>query len=368
LVFIFILSAISLPCDALFIFAYICPTIFTLLVLLISGYNKRKILKLALVCVSGFLLGMVILDKIKFNSIFTITKSPQCLTLEAIMNSWNVFFSQMKAFLSELSFKTLTTLLSIITYIWTIYYCITEFIAIKRRKKEISLFFIFQLFVCFFIPILMLAPILNGSYIDWGIIRYNYYIFILLLFNLIVLANHYVKKQRYLVIGLNSLFSISLSIYLLWNILNMDFTRQLKVFFNCYPQNVSNFDELFTTEDDVTYYYGFTCDYWCAKYTTMFSKKNIRIYHGWEDATPRRHVTNENWFFGGGKGKHSNPQFTFLVWDTDKNLPNFFIEQNPPYKSCSIDENKTLYFVKPFIFDRETMQPKLLNQFNFNSN
>jgi hypothetical protein len=40
----------------------------------------------------------------------------------------------------------------------------------------------------------------------------------------------------------------------------------------------------------------------------------------------------------------------------------FFVEQNPPYKSYEIDENRTLYFVAPFIFDRQTMKPKLLNK------
>ena len=360
LVFIFILSAVSLSCDRLFIFFYIFPMIFCLIVLLIARYNKRKILKLAIVCILGFVMGMIILDKFKHNSVFALTGAHQNLTLEAIMSSWNVFITQMKTYLSEFSFQNLTLILSIIVYIWTIYYCITEFVNVRRKKKEISVFFIFQMFVLFFTLTVLFAPILNGNYFDNGVIRYNYYVFIVLLFNLILLANHYVKKQKQVVIGLNSFFSVSLSAFLLWSILNMNFTQQLKDYFSIYPYHARNLDEFFSLEDAP--HYGFTVDYWYAKHTTMFSKKGIRIYHGWEDAAPWLHVSNENWFFGGGKGKYSNPKFTFLVWETDEKLPDFFIEQDPPYKSCKIDDKKTLYFVSPFIFDKETMQPKLLTE------
>jgi hypothetical protein len=333
--------------------------LFTLLFLLIAKYDKRKILKLVIVCVLGFLLGMVVLDKFKYNSIFTLTKAHQYITLNAMIDSWNMFFTQMKTYLFEFSFKSLTIILSIIAYILTIYYCLKEYITIRKKEKKISLFFIFQIFVLFFIPMLMFAPIVNGNYLGYDVIRYNYFIFIVLLFNLVLLANHYVKKQKYLAIGLNSFFAVSLSAFLLWSISNMNFTQQLKNYFSFYPKHAHNLDKLFITED-VTYY-GFTHDFWYAKHTTMFSRKNIRIYHGCENASPWLHVTNENWFFGGGKGRHSNPQFTFLVWWKDKNLPNFFLEYNPPYQSYPIDEHRVLYLVPPFIFDRETMQPKLLN-------
>ena len=361
LIGIFILSAIMLPNDRLFFFGYICPMIFTLFVLLIAKYDKRKILKLTLVCVLSFLLGMVILDKFKHNPIFTLTSPHQNLTLEGIASSWNVFFSQMKIYLFEFSFKTLTLILSIISYILTIYYCITEFITIKQKKREISLFFIFQLFVLFFILLVLFAPIVNGNYLGFDVIRYNYYVFIVLPFNLILLANHYVKKQKYWVIGLNSFFAISFSVYLFWSILNMNFIQQLKDYSSIYPQKAQNLDKLFPQKNGV--FYGFTHDYWFAKHATMFSRKNIRVYPGGESAMPYLHVTNENWFFGGGKGKYSNPQFTFLVWDKDTKLPDFFLEHNPPYKSYPIDEDKILYFVRPFIFDKSTMQPKLILNF-----
>jgi hypothetical protein len=92
----------------------------------------------------------------------------------------------------------------------------------------------------------------------------------------------------------------------------------------------------------------------------MFTRKNVRLYVGFDDATPWLHATNENWFYGGGNWKHSNPHFTFLVWSNDIELPDFFNEQDIPYQSCELDENRTLYWVHPFIYERGSFSPKLL--------
>jgi len=265
----------------------------------------------------------------------------------------------MKSYLTGLSFKSLTIILSIIAYIWTIYYCIIEFAAIKRNKKKISLFFVFQIFVLFFSPMLLLAPIINGNYLGFDVIRYNYFVFIVLLFNLILLINNYIKKQKYLVIGLNGFFATMLTAYLFWNIFNMDFGHQLKNYFSFYPKYARNLDKQFPINNVATY--GITDDYWYAKHATMFSRNGIQLRVTFPDASPYFLTTNENWYFGGGNGKYPNLQFTFLLWDSDVELPDFFIEQNPPYKFYEVDENKVLYFVSPFIFDRETWQPKLLN-------
>ena len=359
LFFILILSAIAYPCDKLFFVAYNCPLIFSLLVLLIAGYDKRKILKLGITCILGAILGMIILDKLKYNSIFDLTGHHQYINLEAMIASWKMFSSQMKIYLSLKSFTNLTVILSIITYIWTICYCILDFIKIKRSKKEISLLFVFQIFVLFFTPILLLAPIINGNYLGYDVIRYNYFVFIVLLFNLILLINNHIKKRKYLVVGLNCFFSAMLTAYLLWSIYNMDFGHQLNNYFSFYPEQARNFDSQFPTKNTVQY--GITDDYWYAKHVTMFSKNNMRLYCTFSDATPYLHVSNKKWYYGGGNWKYSNPQFTFLVWSSDEKLPDFFIEQNTPYISYAIDKDRILYFVSPFSFNIETKQPELSN-------
>ena len=357
---LFVLSAISFPCDKLFLVMYTVPIIACLGALFIAGYSKRKIFKLLICSILSFLFGMVISDKFNHNSVFRMTVPHQYLTIESIMDSWNMFYSQMKEYLTEISFISLTIILSIITYIWTIYYCLTEFIAVKRKKIEISLLFIFQLFVLFFIPILLFAPIMNGNYMGWDCIRYNYFVFIVLLFNLILLTNHYLTKQKLFIIGLNSLFSISLSVFLLWNICKIDFTHQLANYFTFYPQDARNLDKQFPTNNETVY--GITDDYWYAKHATMFSKNNIQLRATFYDAVPYLHVSNEKWYFGGGNANDSNPQFTFLLWSSSEKLPDFFIEQNPPYKSQIIDRHKTLHFVKSFVYTQGQWTPHLLHE------
>ena len=358
LIFLFLLCAIAYPCDKLFLIAYICPALFTGIVLLIARGNWKKICKFGAACILGLLVGMVILDKFKHNDVFQITRMHQNIELDMITNSWNVFLLQMKTYLSEISFKSLTIILSIVSFIWTAYYGICQFIQIVQKKQNISLFFAFEIFVLFFVPMLILAPVLNGNYFGFDCIRYNYFIFIVLLFNLILLSNKFLEKHRHLTTGLNILFATALSTFLAWNIYKIDFIPQLKNVPNTYTERARSVDTLFPETE--TTVYGITDNYWYAKHVTMFSQNNIKLRVTFTDAIPYLLLTNRQWYTGGGDGKHADLQFTFLFWNSDLPLPEFFTTQNPPYETRILDNGMTLYLVKPFIFDAQTMQSRLL--------
>ena len=360
LVFIFLITAIIYPCDRLFLVMYSAPVLFVSVILLITRENKKKILKFGLACILGLLVGMVIFDKFMYNSTFQLTKMYQFMNWEGIVNSWNIFASQMKDCLSRVSFVSSTIILSIISYIWTCYYCISQFVTIMRKKQTISPFFILEVFILAFVPMVALAPILNGTYLGYDVIRYNYFIFIVLLFNLILLSNCFLEKYQYITKGLNGVFASILLVYLGWNIATKDFISGFKSYFSTYTERTHNVDIQFPQSE--TAVYGITDNYWSGKHITMFSKKNIRLYVTFEDAVPYLHVVNRKWFTGDGNWKYANPQFTFLLWSTNLPLPDYFITQNPPYKSHDMGNGQMLHFVKPFVYDESLIFPMDKNE------
>ena len=360
LIAIFLLSAISYPSDKLFLIVYTCPILFTCIVLLIGKYNKKKTIKLIITCISGILLGMVISNQFAHNPVFNINQHHHNFDIDSIITSWTVFFDQMKSFLLGFSFKSLIIIFSMISYIWTIYYCTSQFVKIKQGKNAISLLFIFEVFVLFFVPIVLLTPILDGNYFNGGVIRYNYFVFIVLLFNFVLQTIHFFEEKRYILIGVNCFCSIAISMYLIWSIHTKDFISGLQNYFTFYSEYARNLDAQF--QDNSTPVYGITNDYWYGKHATMFSKNEVRLYTISSNATPPFYVNNQNWFYGSNNSKYGNPEFTFLLWHKNESLPVFFTEQNPPYESRMIDKYRILYFVQPFRFDKETKQPKLLGK------
>ena len=360
LVLIFLMTAIMYPCDRLFLITYLAPALFTVVVLLITGGNKRKILKFSSTCILGLLVGMIIFDKLSHNSVFYIYGIVQDISWPAIVNAWNVFSSQMIVTVSHFSFIGLTIILSAISYIWTAYYCVNQFIKIRQKKQPISSLFVFEVFVFAFVPMMLFAPILNGSYIGFDAIRYNYFAFIILQFNLILLSNGFLAKYKYVTYGLNGVFSIALIAYLAWNIFTIDFITDFKNYFSSYTERTRNVDNQFP--QNKTAIYGITNDYWYAKHVTMFSKKEVRLYVTFEEGIPFLLATNKKWFTGNSDWKYTNPVFTFVLWTSDLPLPDYFITQNPPYKSYDIGGNKTLHFVNPFVYDEDVLYPRDKNE------
>ena len=358
LAFLFLFSAIAYPCDRLFLAVFILPALFTSIILLITERNKKKICKIGIAYIFGLLLGMVIFDKFTHNSVFHLTQMHQLLNWENIISALNILSTQLKIYLFEISFKSLTITLSILSFIGTVYYCISQFIKIKQRKQEVSLFFIWETFILFFTPIVMLIPVLNGNYLGFDCIRYNYFVFIILLFNLIALLNHFFEKHQRVIMGINGFFAITLTIYLSLSIYRINFVSGFKNYFSTYTDRTHSVDKQFT--ENKTVIYGITNDYWYAKHVTMFSRNNIRLHATSPDAMPYTHVTNKNWYFSKGNWKYANPQFTFLLWDSDLPLPDFFAKENPTLESCIVNKNKTLYFVKPFIFTLDSNQALLI--------
>jgi len=97
--------------------------------------------------------------------------------------------------------------------------------------------------------------------------------------------------------------------------------------------------------------------YWDAKYTTMFSKHNLRVYTAInEKLNLWYHVMNSNWYYEHDRGKYNKPEFRFVIFSPEQfnTTRKLFGE---PIDSTQIENGKYIYYIPEFKYDRETKQP-----------
>jgi hypothetical protein len=287
------------------------------------------------------------------------------MTIKNIRSSWTIFSEQMYGYLTTPSFILVLTYLSIFSYIATAIYAFKKTVMLIKEKKHVDKMFVFQLFVFFFTPIVLAVPILTGSYGGFDTLRYNYFPYILLPFNSVVLLSNGLSKNKLIRIALNTTLSFLMVGYLLIHYPVREFGKGLERFFNFYPEKVKTIDNYFA--DDETFKYGITDDYWTARQVTMFSKEGVRLYCVFDSGSPWLHASNRHWFTDNDKGKHAHCKFTFLLWSKEKETPAFFKITNPNIQPIDLG-NWYLYHVAPyrFIMQADWLNPILIdNASNF---
>jgi hypothetical protein len=208
--------------------------------------------------------------------------------------------------------------------------------------------FAFQLFVLFFTPIVLFTPILAGSYDNFGSLRYNYFPYLLLPFNFVVLSSNWLNKNKLIRIIVNTTLSLLMLGYLLKNYPVKELGKGLDHYFNFYPEKARIIDDYFS-DDNLKY--GLTNEYWTAKQVTMFSKKGVRVHYAEPWGEPSFFVANKHWFIDRNKGKHANSEFTFLLWPKEEEIPEIFKTLNKGVTIQPIElGNWYLYEVKPYRF------------------
>jgi hypothetical protein len=323
---ILILSILSGACDRLFFICFSIPVSLVVIVLYFFYIDKKTLAKFLVTILIGAFLAIILWTFFKNNPYFTLTKAYGEMKMENISSSWAIFSKQMYGYITTPSFIMFLTHLSICSYIATAIYVIRKTLKYIREKKYADKMFLFQLFVLFFTPIVLAAPILSGSYGGFDTMRYNYFPFLLLPFNAVILVSNLLNRKKIIRIITNTILSVFFIGYLLMHYPVREFGKGLERFFNFYPEKVKTIDGFFA--EDNTYKYGITNDYWMAKQVTMFSKKGIRLYAVFANGSPWLHVSNRYWFTDNNKGRHAHCEFTFLLWLEEKEIPDFFKEIN----------------------------------------
>jgi hypothetical protein len=306
----------------------------------------------------GTILGFGLWYFCKHNSIFHLTRSYGEITSQNIKSSWNILWEQMYVYLTDRWMFGFLIILSSITYLGSIGYIIVKL----KQKQGKDYVFAFQIFVLFFTPIVFFAPIFAGSYGGYDTFRYNFYPFILLPFNSLLLISNYLDNNK-IVRSIVNIIPLSLIVvFFAIRLPKHSFTKGFNQYFSFYPAITQVFDNHFSDTDAIKY--CVTNDYWLAKKVSMFSKNNIRIYNMNDDSSPNLHVSNKYWLIDSYKGKYAHTQFVYIIWEEETELPVFFKNANPNLQPINI-AGYNLYKVAPFQFNENDWRvPVLVNNSN----
>jgi hypothetical protein len=163
-----------------------------------------------------------------------------------------------------------------------------------------------------YISIVALTPVVNGTFGGLAHIRFNYYAFCIGLSFFVVLYYLFSRKSGTWLRVTDYLTILLLGIAIVGMVrieAGNNTLKGLKNFANYYPEQVEKIDIL-AKEHHLKYGVG---TYWQAKFTTMFSKEDVRIYTVLKQFKPWKHVTNQNWYLKSGKGRHGEPEFNFIL-------------------------------------------------------
>jgi hypothetical protein len=289
LVLLFIICFLSVFSDRLFIVVYSIP-VFTLVFFLIKRQYVREVYRLLLVNVIALIAGMAAFRFLDSSSYVFIDQANSFLNFSNIGPSFNMLFRQLDDYLLGINFKSLIILLSLVSFTGTV---ILFFRKTGKQAKYLFLRF-YCLFSITYALVVLFMPVLVGNYTGYDTIRYNIYVFYLLVINTGIVAaallNGRMMKRsvRMSVTLIPAFFSLAVAC-----IIVSEFSgKGLRQFFNYYPKIVRCVDDA-AQKDKLFYGVG---GYWDAKYITLFSKKGIHIYSVYDDLTPCNHVTNENWY------------------------------------------------------------------------
>lgn len=339
--------------NRLFLVMFVIPSAAVSFFFLLGGYSRK---------LARFLQTVTIFSVAGIIAFFLISKSGfiyfpasdwKLFNFSNIQGSFNVMTGQHFRYLYLMDFRGITVLLSMISFIAMIIVAVLlarDVFKKKEKEKQIEAFY--ACFSCFFFVIVLFMPVINGSYVSWAMLRYNIYVLFLALFNYAFIF-HYVlygrRQAKTFVPIVATGISVMMAVYTLYHANRADIGEGLSAMLNHYPDYVECIDEF---ADSRGLQYG-VAGYWYAKMTTMFSRKNVRLYTVHHDMAIWYHVSNRNWYYKNGKGAHASPEFKFVVLNSLDSAA-VGISLGEPLEVFSCEEDLKVLEFPEFEFDPVT--------------
>lgn len=301
--------------DKLFLMGFVAPFILFSLFHLFKKEKKAPYLYLIVVTGLTTLLALFAYRMMNFlGAIEMISTGRKMFQFEQIPDAMGNFLHHMRAVIIDYPTQRILVLSTLLFLLGAPVYLI---LGIKRyvsgllpKEQESSYALVLYLFL--FSIIILLAPILNGYYVGPSLIRYNYAALVMGTAGFAYLGSKLLSPLTSR-LSFGKYLSFACTLVLLAILLGTGIKNQapagLLNYLGHYPESVRILDEL-KQEKGLKYGLG---GYWQAKYSTLFSRNNLRLYSvANRTFKPGYHVTNENWYHDGGKGLHANPVFNFL--------------------------------------------------------
>ncbi|MCY1720375.1 hypothetical protein OU798_08480 [Prolixibacteraceae bacterium Z1-6] len=358
LVFVF-LGAFN---DRLFIVTFVAPAI-ALFVINVVWIKKKTITRSTLLALGVAIIALLAFIATKRNSVY------ECIDLgEKFMNfsnagpSFQNMLKQHTDFIVRTDLRGLVTGLTIFSFftLLGLFFMIARktswFKQAKQNELIAALFIVFSLSSVF---LTLFTPVVNGYYLGPSCIRYTTFSFFLSLFNVVFIVYYLTGMKegvrwQHPVIGVLLLFY---GVVVVFTVQSKPVFETITKVATYYPEKVKAVDE-FTQKHKVQY--G-VAGYWDAKYTTMFSKNEVRVYTAInEKLNLWYHVMNSNWYYKHDKGKYKDPEFRFVILSPEKfkTTREIFGE---PIDSMQVEKGSFIYLIHEFEYDRETRKPRPIN-------
>ncbi len=297
-----------------FIVMFVIPAFGILPLVFQPGYRRRmtRILAVAIGCA---IVGVLAFNLAKGAGIYHIIGAGnKMFQFEHMASSWQTMWNQHVGYVLKADFRSVIVVVSLFSFLATAVLAVKHGIAILSRqtmtnKSWMEASYVF--FFCLFFLVVLFNPIVNGSYVGPAILRYNIHVFYLGVFNMgFLMYKLFQGTQRMqllqsLVVAATLVVLVHTALYASKHSIREGLAR----FSSHYPQVAQCLDELYATHD-LQYGVG---EYWHAKHITMFSKTGVRVYTVYHDTAIWYHVMNRNWYHEGGKGRHANPDFRFVI-------------------------------------------------------
>lgn len=276
-----LIGSLCVLSDRIFLVLYTTPA--AVAVLSLAGRRQLShLLRFAAVLVLSATLGLLALWWLSQGDYFMIDRPHKLMAFDEMQASLEIFCRQMRFYLSEFGFKSLTIVLSLLSFIGLIWL----FFKLKQSTWEFRYYLAFS---TLFSLLVISAPILNGSYTGYDVLRYNIFPFFLMPLNLVIVMAVALRQTRKpFARPTVSAFCVVLVLFAVSRIDTIGLYR----FFHYYPEQARVLDTL-------TEKYPLKCgisNYWDAKPVTMFSRKGLRLHAVYPDLGFQGHVANQSWF------------------------------------------------------------------------
>ncbi|MBN1251055.1 MAG: hypothetical protein JXA16_02895 [Bacteroidales bacterium] len=352
-----IISLIAVYNDRLFLVLFVFPLIIVFILNYFRFKNKQIKIIIPIIIITS-LISLLINWFTASNSIFTcISLGQKYMNFENIIPSLNYFINQHYRYIVEFRIKGIISIITIINFFALLLLIVSnnKKPANKEGTNFIDKIFFSYMFVAIFLT--LFTPVINGYYFGEATTRFNIFSFWFSVFNLTIFIQYIFKNNiKYVYIITTFLFTFYIGLIII-KFSSISVFKNIESFSNYYPEKVKVIDE-FTKKNKLKY--GLA-EYWNAKYTTMFSKNELRVYTIIDEKLNLWfHVMNRNWYFDYNKGKYNKPVFNFIILENfDKNK----IKENfgEPIDSLVYKNETILYLINNIKFRRDDNKAYLLD-------
>jgi hypothetical protein len=293
LLIVFVLNIITVFSNKIYLVYFIIPVIITLL--LFTFYKERKYFILIIVNILSSAIGIVLYEVIKKMEWFTVS-APPLFSFDNTKNSFAFFYIHFSGFFLEGSVRSLILILCTITLILILLFLIINFKKVLIKRNPNNLIYFYFVFIFIFSIITILAPVINGLYIDSSNIRYNIFVLHLLSLNFPVVVFQFIHNQK--VLKVSSILLLLLLFGYSFNILSKkNIKEEINKISNFKPEVAKKLDKVYLSN-------GLTngvANYWDARNSYMFNSYSARVLAVDEGYNPTLLAANKNLYYSPSK-------------------------------------------------------------------